>query len=438
MQARELKRLDKSLEGFLGKLTAGMGRSERRRWAGVYVRGLLLDGERKSIEPMASRLGESDQDLQHFVSLSPWSADVLLAGLAKATAATVPAYWIIDETSFPKAGRHSAGVQRQYCGALGKTANCQLAVSLHRADEAAGTGQPLCWRLFLPGSWADDPVRCRRAGVPPETIHRSKQDLALGLLDQALGWPSPAGVVLADEAYGGSFEWRLALRERDLFYCVRVPWTTTAWQEQPRFGEPAPVRRGFRAKRGPLLSPEPKDLLSIARELPATAWKTVTWRRGTKGPQRSRFASLSGWAAHGWKQGPQPARIEETVLIEWPDGESVPTRYWLARLPKKRLALAKLVATAKARWRVEQDYRELKDELGLDHFEGRSWQGFHHHVALVTAAFVFLRQEQTLLRRRAQKKPAAAHLAAGAPRSPGRAHPPERSLPLVSHPLPPA
>ena len=236
MQARELKRLDRSLEGFLAKLTVGLGRSERRRWAGVYVRGLLLDGERKSIEPMASRLGESDQDLQHFVSLSPWSADVLLEALAKATATTPSAYWIIDETSFPKAGSHSAGVQRQYCGALGKTANCQLAVSLHRADEAAGTSQPLAWRLFLPESWVDDSTRCQRAGVPPAVVHQSKQDLALGLLDQALGWQSPAGVVLADEAYGGSFEWRLALRERDLFYCVRVPWTTTAWQEAPRFG----------------------------------------------------------------------------------------------------------------------------------------------------------------------------------------------------------
>jgi SRSO17 transposase len=198
------------------------------------------------------------------------------------------------------------------------------------------------------------------------------------------------------------------------------------------------VRRGFRAKRGPLLSPEPKNLLAIAQSLPASAWKKVTWRQGTKGPQRSRFATLSLWAAHGWKQGPPPERVEETVLIEWPQGEPAPTRYWLACLPKKRVALAKLVATAKARWRVEQDYRELKDELGLDHYEGRSWQGFHHHVALVTAAFVFLRQEQGRLRRRAQKKSATAHAAAGAPQPASRPHPPERSLPLVSHPLPPA
>ena len=290
----------------------------------------------------------------------------------------------------------------------------------------------------MPGSWALDPARCQRAGVPPGTLHQSKQDLALGLLDQALGWQSPPGVVLADEAYGGSFEWRSALCKRGLFYGVRVPWTTTAWQEEPRFGEPAPVRRGFRARRGPLLSSEPKDLLSIARELPAVAWRKVTWRQGTKGAQRSRFASLSVWAAHGWKQGPQPERVEETVLIEWSEDQPAPTRYWLARLPKKRVALVKLVATAKARWRVEEDYRELKDELGLDHYEGRSRQGFHHHLALVTAAFVFLRQEQACLGRHAQKKPAAAHPAAGTPKPASRAHPPERMLPLVSRPLSPA
>ena len=244
MQARELERLDKRLEGFLTKLTAGMGRSERRRWAGVYVRGLLLDGERKSVEPMASRLGQSDQDLHHFVSHSPWSADLLLKGLTKTTVAAAPAYWIIDETSFPKAGSHSAGVQRQSCGALGKKANCQLAVSLHRADEAAGKIQPLSWRLFLPASWTDDPARCQRVGIPSGMVHQSKLDLALELIDQTLGWELPAGVVLADEAYGGSFEWRLALSERHLFYGVRVPWTTTGWQEEPRFGPPEPVRRG--------------------------------------------------------------------------------------------------------------------------------------------------------------------------------------------------
>ena len=255
MQARELQRLDQHLEGFLSKPTAGLGRSERRRWAGVYVRGLLLDGGRKSVEPMAARLGESDQDLHHFVGHSPWSADTLLEGFAKATATVPPAYWVIDETSFPKAGRHSAGVQRQYCGALGKTANCQLAVSLHCADEAAGTRQPLSWRLFLPASWTDDPARCQRAGIPPGLVHQSKLDLALSLIDQALGWRSPAGAVLADEAYGGSFEWRLALRERGLFYCVRMPWTTTAWQEEPLFGEPPAGAPGLSRQAWPAAQP---------------------------------------------------------------------------------------------------------------------------------------------------------------------------------------
>ncbi len=387
---------------------------------------------------MASRLGESDQDLHHFVSHSPWSADVLLEGLAKTTATAPPAYWIIDETSFPKAGSHSAGVQRQYCGALGKTANCQLAVSLHRADEAAGTSQPLGWRLFLPEGWTDDPARCQRAGIPAGIVHHSKLDLALGLLDQASGWRSPPGVVLADEAYGGSFEWRLALRGRGLFYCVRVPWTTTAWQEDRRFGEPAPVRRGFRAKRGPLLGPEPKN---SARHRAEPARRRVEDRDLAAGNQRAATLALCPPARVGgpWLEAGTAARAGRGSRSDRMARGRTRADSLLAGPPaQEEVALAKLVATAKARWRVEQDYRELKDELGLDHFEGRSWQGFHHHVALVTTAFVFLRREQARLRRRAQKKTAAAHAAAGAPQSASRAHPPERTLPLVSHPLPPA
>ena len=275
-------------------------------------------------------------------------------------------------------------------------------MSRHRADEAAGTSQPLAWRLFLPESWADDSGRRPRAGIPPGIVPHSKLDLALGLIDQALGWELPPGVVLADEAYGGSFEWRAALRERGLSYCVRVPGTTTGWQEEPRCGPPAPVRRGFRARRGPLLSPEPQNLLTIAQSRPISAWQKVVGRQGAKGPPRSRFASLPLGAAHGWKQGPQPERIEESVVIEWPESEPEPTRYWLVCLPQKPV-LKQLVLTAKARWRVEQDYRELKDEPGLDPFEGRSWQGFRHHLALVTAAFVFLRQEQARLRCCTQK-----------------------------------
>ena len=259
MQARALERLDKRLEGFLEALTAPMGRRERREWAGVYVRGLLLDGERKSVEPMAARLGRSDQALQQFVNQSPWSAEALLEGLAKASATCPADYWIIDETSFPKAGPHSVGVQRQYCGALGKKANCQVAVSLHRANQEAGRGQPLSWRLYLPESWTEDPARRQRAGIPPGIVHQSKLDLALGLIDQVLEWQLPRGVVLADEAYGGSFEWRLALRERGLFYCVRVPGTTTGWQEPPCFGPPAPVAPGLSGAARAAAQPRAKE-----------------------------------------------------------------------------------------------------------------------------------------------------------------------------------
>ena len=329
-------------------------------------------------------------------------------------------------------------MQRQYCGALGKTANCQLAVSLHRADEAAGTSQPLSWRLFLPESWADDPARCQRAGVPPGIVHQSKQDLALGLIDQALGWQSPPGVVLADEAYGGSFEWRAALRERDLFYCVRVPWTTTAWQEEPRFGEPAPVRRGFRAKRGPLLSPEPKHLLAIAQGLPVSAWKNSTWRQGTKGAQRSRFASLPVWAAHGWKQGPQPERVEE-VALDRVAARRTRADSLLARTPAQEEG--RFASSSPRPRRAGASSRTTgnsKTNSGLDHFEGRSWQGFHHHVALVTAAFVFLRQEQRACTAAHKKSLPLPTLPQVRRCSASRPHPPERTLSLVSHPLPPA
>jgi SRSO17 transposase len=222
-------------------------------------------------------------------------------------------------------------------------------------------------------------------------------------------------------------------------YCVRVPWTTTGWREAARFEKPAAGSRAGGDRRDELdsLGPEPENLLSIARALPASAWKKVSWRQGSKGQQRSRFATFSLWAANGWRQGPQPERLEEIALSEWPVDEPVPTRYWLARLERKP-SLRQLVATAKARWRVEQDYRELKEELGLDHFEGRSWQGWHHHVALVSVAFVFLRQEQARLRRRAQKKPADTDPGADAPATPSRAHPSKRPMSMVPNPLPTA
>lgn len=346
------------------------------------MRGLLLDGERKSVEPMAARLGKSDQSLQRFVSQSPWPAATLLEGLVGREARRqAPAYWIIDETSFPKAGAYSVGVARQYCGALGKLANCQVAVSLHRAGErpAPAQSRPLSWRLCLPETWAAEPARRVTAGIPQHVTYQSKPNLVLAVLDEALGWGAKAGVVLADEAYGGSFEWRAPLRQRALAYAVRVPWTTTGWEEAPVLEAQKVTAKGRSARRPRPLGAEPRDVCAIARGLPAGAWQEVTWRQGSKGAQTNRFARLSLWAANGWRSGPQPPRVEETLPLEWPAGAAEPTRYWLARLGTD-LALPKLVA-AKARWRVEQDYRELKRKnwawTTLKVAPGRAWQ---HHV----------------------------------------------------------
>lgn len=359
MRANELRALQKRLDAFLGELTEPMGRRDRRQWAETYVRGLLLDGERKSVEPMARRLGKSDQSLQQFLNQSPWPAEQVLERLAKQSVRQPAGFWIIDETSFPKAGKHSVGVTRQYCGALGKLANCQVAVSLHRADKNTAKSQPVSWRLYLPKEWVTDTERRQHAGIPADVIYQSKNELALALLDQALGWGLQPGVTLADEAYGGSFEWREALRARGLFYAVRVPWTTTGWTEAPEFFAPAPKKTGRPATRLRTKAPIPKNLRQIARELPESAWSEVAWREGSKGPQRSRFAQLSLWAANGWRQGPQPKRVEEIALVEWPEEANEPTRPWLSLLPES-LSLPELVAAAKARWRIEQDYRELK------------------------------------------------------------------------------
>ena len=276
-------------------------------------------------------------------------------------------------------------------------------------------------------------ARRSAAGIPAEVIYQSKTDLALAVLDEALRWGAYPGVVLADEAYGGSSEWRAALRQRALAYAVRVPWTTTGWRAAPLFEAQKFTAKGRPARRPRPLGPEPQDVRAIARALPATAWVAVTWRQGSKGSQTNRFAWAPLWAANGWRGGPQPERVEETLLVEWPADAPEPTRYWLTRLGTD-LPLAGLVATAKARWCIEQDYRELKEELGLDHFEGRSWQGWCHHVALVSAAFAFLRAEQRRRGGGTQKK-AAANLASDAPTPASRAHPLGRPLSLVPNPL---
>jgi SRSO17 transposase len=402
MTPRELQALDHRLTAFLEDLLAPLGRRERRHWARVYVQGLLLDGERKSIEPMASRIPDADvQALRQFVGQSPWAVDVVQQQLARKVVDLLsePEVWILDETSFPKAGEHSVGVARQYCGALGKVANCQVAVTLHWSSAEASC--PLSWRLYLPKAWIENAERAQEVKLPKDLTYRTQAELALELIDQMLSWEVPRLPVVADSAYGNSFEFREQLRRRQLFYVMAVEATTVVWTEDPNAIPVPPSAARGRPRRYPPLDsmPAPQDLASVARQLSASAWKKVKWGAGSRGPQRSRCAQLKVWAAHKWRAQEHPERVAEWLLIEWPEGESAPTKYWLGQLGTGRPGLRRLVRLAHARWRIEMDYRELKDELGLDHFEGRHWLGWHHHVTLVTLAYAFLRSEQARLKK---------------------------------------
>jgi SRSO17 transposase len=397
MKPREIERFRLKLEAFLADVVLPMGRKERRDHAGEYIRGLLMDGERKSIEPLASRLPGGDvQALQQFVNQSPWPSQEVRASLArKVEGELVPeAYWLIDEVAFPKQGKHSVGVARQYCGALGKTANCQVAVTLDLGTEESST--PLDWALYLPAQWISDPVRRKEAGIPEEVTFRTKPDLALDLVDEVKGWGLEGRLVLADSAYGDVFEFRQGLRSRELDYVVQVSGGLMAWTKDPHPSKP-PMKRGGKVPRKRFYAndfPPPRSLCQIAKDLPSGSWKTVTWREGTKGPLTSRFARLVVWMANGLVQGKTLQVPGEELLIEWPEGDKAPWKYWLSSLPPQRTYFRGLVRKAKGRFRIEQDYEELKGEVGLDHFEGRSWQGWHHHVTLVTLAYAFLMLER--------------------------------------------
>ncbi len=398
MTPTQLRRIRTRLTAFAEDLFASIPRKDQRRWGQSYLRGLLLDGKRKSIEPMATRLARGDpaadadaleQALQQFVNQSPWDPTPVRRRLAeRMTTALAPDAWVIDDTGFPKFGRHSVGVAPQYCGALGKVANCQVGVSIHAATDQAS--YPLDWRLFLPEEWDHDAQRRRKAHLPDDVHHRPKWQLALDMLDELAGWDLAPPVVLADAAYGEVNQFRLGLEQRQLAYVVQVPGTISAYPQQvvpetlPYAGRGQPSKPRYRQPRASV-----KQLVLAAGERAA---RTLAWRQGADGkPLRSRFVALrvrpAGRQLRRVARGGQlPVRW---LLAEWPLGEPEPVKYWLASLPAE-IPLQQLVQLAKLRWRVEHDYRELKDALGLDHFEGRSFKGWHHHVTLVSVAHAFV------------------------------------------------
>jgi SRSO17 transposase len=370
-------------------------RATPARW---YLRGLMLPGERKSVEPMAARVHpqaveSAHQSMHHLVAESDWSDTALLRAVTAevlpvlSECASGPCYWIIDDTSFRKYGQHSVGVARQYCGHLGKTENCQVAVSLSFAT--AEGSLPLAYRLYLPQAWTDEPGRCKRAGVPQSIRFATKHEIAWTHIEAALGAGIPRGTVLMDTGYENA-TLRDRLTAQGLQYAAGIhPQTKLWWGEHEPGPMPPKPKRGPRRKRAVRdARHQPISALHIARALPATSYCTVSWREGTNARLSSRFARVRVRAAHG-----EVLRAEEWLLIEWPNGEAQPTKYFLCTLPEA-VSFERLVDTVKMRWRIERDYLELKQELGLGHYEGRNWRGFHHHASLCIAAYGFLMLER--------------------------------------------
>jgi SRSO17 transposase len=328
---------------------------------------------------------------------------------------------VVDEVGFPKQGKQSVGVARQSCGTLGKVGNCQVAVSLnYRTDDGS---LPVDWRLYLPARWTQDPARCAAAGVPAGTRFQTKWELALACCDQARAWGVPDGVVLADAAYGSVTAFREGLAARRLRYVVDAESTLTAWPT-PQTRQPVPACGRGRPPHPQYLGPPPQALAALAGALPGTAWRTIRWREGTKRPLESRFAACRVPPAHGSREG-APEQPLGWLLIDWPLGTAAPTKYWLSNLPADT-TLRRLVRWAKRRWRIEQASRHLKRELGLDHYEGRGWRGWHHHVTLVSVAYGFLVLETLRSKNNSWVDPATR--AAGDPSAPGDV---DRRLPDV-------
>ncbi|MDP2859438.1 MAG: IS701 family transposase [Bacillota bacterium] len=375
------------LEAFVKPILAKLGREERRRWGAFWIQGLLMEGGRKTAAGIANRHGADAQALQQFVNQSPWDWRPLRKALAELSVESLSSRcgWILDDTGFPKKGTHSVGVTRQYSGTLGKIGNCQIGVSLNYATDDCCV--PLDFELYLPEEWAGDAHRRRKAGVPEEVGFRAKWQLALQMIDRALECRIPIGVVIADAGYGIIGQMRQALRERELRYVLGVQQSAGVWLKQEVYVRPEYQGRGQPRKRRYDL-PKPQSVLEVAKKLTPEAWHKVTWRQGTKGDLSSRFAAVRAQPSAGHVQH-QIRDIMGWLLVEWPEGEAEPVKYWISNLPEDT-SLRDLVYWAKLRWWVEQNYEQLKQQIGLDHFEGRSWPGWHHHVTLCMIAFNFL------------------------------------------------
>jgi SRSO17 transposase len=387
----EAKDIESRFERYVEGLVSVIGHAARAGPLHDYCLGLVMPGERKSVEPMAAitapeRTAAQHQSLLHLVNQGGWSDAAVLAQVRElvlpqiARRGAIEA-WIVDDTGIPKKGRHSVGVSHQYCGQLGKQANCQVAVTLSLANHDASL--PVAYRLYLPKTWTEDDTRRRKAGVPEEIVFKTKPEIALEQIRWAAEIGLPGGdMVLLDAGYGHDAKLRRGITELKRTYVAGIQPQTLVWAPGKQRGHPP--KKGRR-------DVDAISAKEIAIGLPAKAWHMIKWREGTNDWLSSRFARLRVHVASSHQHTGR--RAKEWLLIEWPQGEDEPTKYWLSTLPKN-IPFRDLVDAAKLRWRIERDYQELKQEVGLGHFEGRGWRGFHHHATLCIAAYGFLISER--------------------------------------------
>jgi len=391
MGLHEAKDIESRFTRYVEGLVSVIGHADRAGPLQDYCLGLVMPGERKSVEPMAAitapgRTAAQHQSLLHFVGEGGWSDDDVLGKVREMVLPQIERHgpieaFIIDDTSFPKKGRHSVGVSHQYCGQLGKQANCQVAVTLSLANHHASL--PVAYRLYLPKAWAEDEARRCKAKVPEDIAFKTKPEIALDQISWAHEIGLPGRMVLLDAGYGNDSKLRAGITELGLTYVAGIQPQTLVWKPG--------VRPGRVPKKGRRDAPNATSVKDLALSLRARAWRTIKWREGTNDWLSSRFARVRVHVASSHERPGKPSK--EWLLIEWPEGEDAPTKYWLSTLPRN-ITFRDLVDAAKLRWRIERDYEELKQEVGLGHFEGRGWRGFHHHATLCIAAYGFLISER--------------------------------------------
>ena len=391
MVLRRAKDIESRFASYVEGLVSVIGHQDRAGPLRDYCVGLMMPGDRKSVEPMAAltapaRTAAQHQSLLHFVGQGEWSDEKVLGKVREMVLPQIERRgpieaWIVDDTAFPKQGRHSVGVAHQYCGQLGKQANCQVAVSLSIANHYASL--PVSYRLYLPKDWAEDRNRRRKAHVPAEVSFKTKPEIALEMLRWACEVGLPRGTAILDAGYGNDSKLRAGITELGIPYVAGIQSQTLVWMPG--------TRPGRTPKKGRRDRPNAVSVKEVALGLAAKAWRTIKWREGTNEWLSSRFARLRVRVASSHQRHEKP--IKEWLLIEWPEGEDEPTKYWLSTLAAN-IRFRDLVDAAKLRWRIERDYQELKQEVGLRHFEGRGWRGFHHHATMCIAAYGFLVSER--------------------------------------------